>query len=229
MNNPRPVLLLAGGGSHDPKNLVHAFERVFQECPAPKPRIAYLGVASKDNLFFYKAVKSLLKQAGAAEVTLLHLAKSGADVNAAKRVLESADAIFISGGEVEDGMCLLMQHGLVAFLKDLYCKGKLFFGMSAGSIMMGSHWVRWENPKDDASAELFDCLGLVPAIFDTHAEDEDWKELKTALQLMGPGARGYGIPSDGMISADSQGRLVNLAKALLCYINNNGQVQRESE
>lgn len=226
MNDAKPAFLMAGGKPRDPASMLNLFSRVFQECGKQKPLVAYLGIANKDNVIFYNVMKTLMKQAGAAKVVLLPLAKTGADINAAKKVLESADAIFLSGGEVEDGMRWLMQHGLVGFLKNLYSQGKLFFGISAGSIMMGAHWVRWENPEDNATAELFDCLGFVPTVFDTHAEDEDWIELKTALQLMGPGARGYGIPSNGMISGDSGGRLVNLKKTLLCYINDNGQVQR---
>jgi peptidase E len=226
MNDARPAFLLAGGRPRDPQGMVHSLARALQECGKLKPRVTYLGVANQDNVVFYNAMKILLKEAGAKDVPLLRLAKTNADIDAAKKALDSADAIFISGGEVEDGMLWLSQHGLVGYLKELYSQGKLFIGISAGSIMMGSHWVRWEDPDDDATAELFDCLSLVPSIFDTHAEDEDWKELIMALRLMGPGARGYGIPRNGMISADNAGRLTNLDEVLLCYINNNGLVQR---
>jgi hypothetical protein len=92
--------------------------------------------------------------------------------------------------------------------------------------MMGKHWVHWDDENNDDTARLFDCLGFIPAVFDTHAEDEDCKELKTALRLLGPGARGYGIPRDGMISADGLGTLVNLEKELLVYENHDGSIER---
>jgi peptidase E len=225
MNQGKPVFLLAGGHPRDAKSMTDCLALALQQCGKPRPRVAYLGVANRDNVVFYTAMKAMIKGAGAKDVVLLRLAQAGADMDAAKKALEAADAIFISGGEVEDGMRWLTQHGLDGFLKELYGRGKLFIGISAGSIMMGAHWVRWENPDDDATAGLFDCLGLVPAVFDTHAEDEDWVELKTALKLMGPGARGYGIPSGGMISADSEGRLANLEKVLLCFVNDNGRVR----
>lgn len=123
-------------------------------------------------------------------------------------------------------MMWLVRHGLDSFLKELYSNGKLFFGLSAGSIMMGTHWVRWDDPDDDDTASLFDCLGFVPTVFDTHAEDEDWKELKTALRLLGPGAKGYGIPSGGVISADGTGKLTNLQKEPLLFMNAGGSVKR---
>ena len=194
------------------------------ECGKDKPRIAYIGTASKDNVVFFTALKALLKDAGAGEVTLIRLAKKKVDVAAAKKALSAADAIFLSGGEVEDGIFWLRQHGLIGFLKDLYDSGMLFIGVSAGSIMLGTHWVSFEVSEDDSTASLFECIGLIPTVFDTHAEDEDWKELKLTLQLLGPGAKGYGIPRDGMISADTSGNMTNLQKALLPYVNDNGTV-----
>jgi len=48
------------------------------------------------------------------------------------------------------------------FLRRLHRSGRLFFGTSAGSIMLSRKWVRWRDPHDDRSAELFPCLGLHP-------------------------------------------------------------------
>jgi hypothetical protein len=89
--------------------------------------------------------------------------------------------------------------------------------------MLGARWVRWDVPDDDNTAELFDCLGIIPVTFDTHAEDEDWIELKTVLRLSGDGSRGYGLPRGGIISADSAGRLVNMEREYLTFTYTNGE------
>ncbi len=225
MNGPKPLYLLAGGSPRDPTTTVSFMARALQECVRREPRVAYLGVASGDNAAFFGSTKSLLQAAGAGEVSLLRLAGTTVDLAAVKRALETADAVYLSGGEVDDGMRWLERHhGLVGFLGEMRSQGKLFLGMSAGSIMMGTHWVRWADPDDDATAELFGCLGLAPTTFDTHAEDEDWKELKAALKLRGPGTRGYGIPSGGLAIVDSQGQIIGPARPLLCYANLDGQV-----
>jgi len=91
--------------------------------------------------------------------------------------------------------------------------------------MMGSHWVHWDNAEDDTTASLFDCLGFIPTVFDTHAENENWKELKTALRLLGPGTKGFGIPSNGMLLADSEGGLTNLEGKMLSFRNCAGTVK----
>lgn len=225
----KPLFLLAGGEPRSPESMVPSLTWALRECAGERPRVAYLGTASGDNLFFFKRMQSLLQKAGAGEVFLVPLAKRNANPAAARQALEASDAVFLSGGEVEDGMGWLFRHGLVDFLRQLREEGKLFIGMSAGSIMMGRYWVRWEDPHDDATAELFDCLGFVPTTFDTHAEDEDWKELKAALRLQGPGARGYGIPRGGLVSYDGQGRMTALGKALLCYVNDGGTVRPAEE
>lgn len=225
----KPLFLLAGGGPHKTKNTVSFLAGALKECGTDKPRVAYIGTASGDNLIFYTAIKALLHEAGAGEVFFPKLARKKADIATARQELMEADAIFLSGGEVEDGMRWLVLHGLVEFLKELRSRGTLFLGMSAGSIMMGTHWVRWEIPEDDTTAELFDCLGFVPTTFDTHAEDENWKELKMALTLQGPGARGYGIPRDGIAIVDAMGKMTTRGKPLLCYVNHAGSVQLERD
>jgi hypothetical protein len=90
--------------------------------------------------------------------------------------------------------------------------------------MMGAKWAVWEDEKDDSTARLFDCLGFVSYTFDTHAEDEEWRELKTALTLQGEGARGYGIRRGGMVIVDSAGNMKAVGEELLYYVNKNGQV-----
>ena len=221
-----PAYLIAGGRPRDPGTMIRQLSHALGQCKKEKPRVAYIGTANQDSEVFFEAMKLLILGAGAGEVKLLHLARENADVRSAKEFLQSSDAVFLSGGEVEDGINWLVRHHLTAFLKDLYAEGKLFIGVSAGSIMMGSHWVHWDVPEDNTTARLFDCLGFIPTVFDTHAEDENWVELITALTLLDPGAQGYGIPSGGMISANSQGRLVSLEKELLCFVNHGGQVQR---
>ena len=217
-----PAVLLAGGRPRNPAARAHMMSRAFEGMR--KPEVAYIGTANGDDPSFYTTMKSALTEAGAGKVVFARLAKKNADVAAAREALSAADVIFLAGGEVENGITWLARHGLTAFLKDLYRTGKLFMGISAGVIMMGTRWVRWETEADD-SAELFDCLGIIPALFDVHGEDEDWDELKTALKLMGSGARGYGLPRECMISADSQGALVNLEKEYLVFVNDSGKVR----
>ena len=217
-----PAILIAGGKPSSPEVFVRMMSQAFGGMQ--KPQVAYIGTANGDSLGFFHMMKLALKKAGAGKVTFVHLVKEKPDLETARNILSKADVIFLSGGEVEDGMIWLKKHGLVDFLKSLYSGGKRFMGVSAGVIMMGSCWVRWDVPGDDSTSELFDCLGIIPLLFDVHGEDEDWVELKAALKLLGDGARGYGLPGGCLLSADGRGALVNMEKEQLIFINEGGLI-----
>jgi len=216
--------LIAGGPPLDRTAMIRALAAALQASGAEKPTVAYIGTASSDNRPFFVMLKSLLKEAGAGEVKLLKLANNRADVEGAKQYLTECDVVFLSGGEVDDGMFWLRKHGLCDFLRELFQSGKLFAGMSAGSIMMGTKWITAKGTNDISKAELFDCLGLIPDVFDTHAENEDWIELKTTLRLMGPGASGHGLASGTAIRDDGDGNLILTEGHIVAYKNTDGEV-----
>ena len=220
--NEIPAFLIAGGRPLDPAGIARMMSHAFEGIQ--KPLVAYIGTPNGDSLIFFQMMKAFLKKAGAGKIVFVRLAKKNPDPEAARKTLAAADVIFLSGGEVEDGMKWLIQHGLVGFLKELYAAGKRFLGVSAGVIMMGSHWVHWDIEGDDSTSKLFDCLAFTPALFDVHGESEDWVELKAALKLLGSGARAYGLPGGCMIRADSGGNLINTEKEYLVFVNDEGRI-----
>jgi len=207
------------------KRMIQDFRTVLDSYGKPDPKVAYVGTANLDSWPFFQLMKRPMVRAGAGEITLVPIAGKHADAQTAKRILSAADCVFLSGGEVEDGIALLKKAGLDIFLAELYHSGKLFFGVSAGCIMMGRNWVHWDAENDDSTASLFDCLDFIPMTFDTHCEEEDWKELKCALRLMGPDAKGYGLSTNGFYSADGEGRLVSYRNAPAVFQNQGGNIE----
>jgi cyanophycinase-like exopeptidase len=169
------------------------------------PRVAYIGAASGDDPALRRRNAALLSRAGAGP--LLHVPLCGRQANAPKaaRAIESADVIFFSGGDVEEGMRVLEERGMVPFLREVHRSGIPFVGVSAGSIMLCRSWIRWTDPGDDRSAELFPCLGLTRILCDTHGEGDGWYELKAMLALRPVGSTGYGIVSGAGIVVDQDG------------------------
>ena len=90
--------------------------------------------------------------------------------------------------------------------------------------MLAKEWVRWENPEDDATADLLPCLGIAPVICDTHAEGDNWEELKAALRLAGEGSMGYGIASGSILEVYPDGSLRAESGPVSCYTNHNNQI-----
>ena len=77
----------------------------------------------------------------------------------------------------------MQEKNITDFLVGLYKQGKPFFGISAGSIMLAQEWIRWRDPEDDTTAEIFPCLGIAPVICDTHGEEDGWEELQALIAL----------------------------------------------
>jgi len=225
--NAKPIYLIAGGSPGETRQVTEDFHTALEACGKPNPKVAYVGTANHDNKMFFQYMKHPMMKAGAGEVKLVPIANKRTDEAAVKRMLSEADLVFLSGGEVEDGMVWLKRYDLDVFLTGLYHSGKPFLGVSAGAIMMGQHWVHWDKEDDDDTASLFECLNFVPMLFDTHGESEGWKELKCALRLLGPGAEGYGLSKGGFFLADSSSKLTSFRNGPEVFYNAGGEIRRK--
>jgi peptidase E len=172
-----------------------------------RPSVAYVGAASGDNAVFRTMISGLLKKAGAGQVRLAPLCGARGDPAKARRVLQESDVIFMSGGDVDAGMRVLDESRITGLLVELRAQGKAFFGVSAGSIMLARSWVRWADPDDDATAELFPCLDFAPVYCDTHGEGEGWEELQALQSLAPAGAVSYGITSGAALLVQEGGEV----------------------
>ncbi|MGQ9684001.1 MAG: Type 1 glutamine amidotransferase-like domain-containing protein [Anaerolineae bacterium] len=218
-----PLYLLAGGTAPSPGGDV-LLRRILASLGRSRPRLAYVGAASGDNHSFYVMISAFLRHCGAARVTLAPLASPRADQAKAGAVLEAADAVFVGGGDVDRGMCVLRERGVVPLLRSLHQAGKPFLGVSAGSIMLARYWVRWRNDQDDSSAETFPCLGFADLVCDTHGEAERWEELRALLRLLPEGIVGYGIPSGAGLAVHADGRLEALAAPVVRLSRRGGSI-----
>ncbi len=211
------VYLIAGHGENDWAYVQDAVKSLGIKNPAA----AHIGTANGDRFI---AVERTIQAMNGCTVRLAPLAPHHRDLDEAKRVLQESDVIFISGGEVEDGMTGLPEE-IRKLLWQRYEDGALFIGMSAGTIMLGSAWPHWDDEDNDfENAYLFDCLGFVPTIFDTHCEDEGWPELKKAVELREEGFTGYGIPAGGMVIYTPEGKM-EVTKPLDPFTNINGKAE----
>jgi len=114
--------------------------------------------------------------------------------------------------------------GLVPFFRELYNRGKLFCGISAGAIMLCRNWMHWRNPDDDNTAELLDCLGFAPLLCDVHAEEDNWVEMKRLLGFFPQGTVGYGIPAEGALRVAPDGKITSIGSAPLQFIKKDTDV-----
>jgi peptidase E len=229
MSTARAVFLMSGGrsGRGDRGNKADdVMPAIFKETGVKAPTIGYVGSASDDDRSFFRFIAAEFLKGGAGGVEQVLTVSARADLGKARDILNRVDAVFISGGDVERGMEVLEEKNLVAFLRELYSGGKLFFGASAGAIMLAREWVRWRDPDDDSSAELFPCLDFAPVICDTHSESDGWEELQAALSLENENTTGYGIATGACLKVGAGGPLEAMGEPVNVYLNKGGKVDR---
>jgi len=226
---PASIYLMAGGRDSLRTDRDPVLTRVLASCGVLHPSIAYVGAANGDSQPFFSTLSRYLRRYGAGGVALAPLAGRRSKDEEARTILESADMVFISGGDVEAGMEILEKRQILPFLRKLFEKGKPFFGSSAGSIMLGRQWVRWEDPEDDATASLFPCMGFALVVCDTHGEAEEWEELRALVRLAPEATVGYGIPTGAGLCISPDGTLEALGAPIHCYAHRAGGVVRSAD
>ena len=224
--SPSPLYLLAGGRRSLRKTVDPLLSAVLKATGKPTPSVAYVGAASGDDTGFFNMLGEMFRRAGSGAVRLAPVAGDDPDLEVAGNILSTADLIFISGGDVEVGMRLLRERGVIPLLTRLYRDGVPFFGLSAGSIMLARSWVRWRDEYDDETAELVPCLGLAPLYCDTHAEEEDWGELRVLLGLADTGTMGYGIPTGSALCVTGDGSVQAIGGPVQRLSRLKGKVRR---
>jgi hypothetical protein len=227
--NPAPVYLMAGGRGARREDGDPTLKRILASIGVKHPSLAYVGAASGDNKAFFAGLTAYLKLCGAGKVTFAPLVSKRANVDKTRAILQAADMVYMSGGDVDAGMQVLEERQILPFLRELHAAGKPFFGISAGSIMLAREWVRWRDPHDDASAEIFPCMDLAAVLCDTHGEADGWEELQALLKLEPEGTRGYGIPSGGSLCVYPDGAIEALGVPTHCYAHQDGQVVRVAD
>jgi len=177
------------------------------------PLVAYVGAASGDNPGFQRMIGDEIVRVGG-RVKAVKLASPRAKLSTAQGVLEDCDVVFVSGGDVEAGMNVLRERGVLPIFRALGRAGRPMIGLSAGSIMLSRAWVRFPEHDDEGGAlrsrtkksvtpALFRCMGLAPVYVDAHAEEDRWAELRVLLGLVAASgearAVGYGLTCKGGI------------------------------
>jgi len=226
----KPVYLLAGGSRLRRKSSDPLIGEMLRQVGHQDPFVAYIGAASGDDPWFFEAIKALFKQSGAGRVDLVELADPNDNRLKAQALLQSADVLFFSGGDVELGMKILHERGVLKLIHKRFRAGAVLGGLSAGSILLARQWLRWRDPEDDATAEPFDCIGIAPLICDMHDEDEGWEELKALLRLRQiEGETGYGIPASAGLCIHADKRIEAIGGVVQRFIFRNGRVEKTSE
>jgi len=224
--NSLPIYLLAGGPGAKRQSPDPILQMALRDLGKTKPTVAYIGAAHGDSLMFFLFIKRLITAAGAGKVELVPLVKKKSDIEKAQSIIQSADCIFVSGGDVKEGMRVLTERSVIALIKKRYNEGALIIGVSAGSIMLAKQWIDWPDENNEASAELFPCMNIAPVLCDTHGEEDEWNELHSLVHLTEGDQIGYGIPSGGAMRISPDGVVEAISMPLFRIEQRGGKIAR---
>src|SRR5260370_37984146 len=108
--HPNNVIHLVGGGPGAILATRAHIKRAVAAVGKKKPLVAYVGVASNDNLGFQKMLSAALLGTGA-RIQMAKLARKTAKVSNALQLPADCDLIVMSCGDVEHGMNILDRRG----------------------------------------------------------------------------------------------------------------------
>jgi len=199
-------------------------DRAFAKVSGRKPRVALslAPISGHPEVLKKFAGWFVSKTFRGAEVTRFTVAgeKGAQPADEARRIVEGADLVFVSGGDPIVGSMILVGSGADVWLRDAAGRGATLAGGSAGSILLGAFWAEWPDEPDGKpfdGGELVRCIGAAGnLVVDTHDEEDGWGELKLVhgmLRAAGHRHRVWGIPTGGGIVVHDDGRLESVGDA----------------
>jgi cyanophycinase-like exopeptidase len=173
---PGAVYLI--GGSHDAV-VTEVFRRIRDAVPAA-PRVAVSVAAWPSAKSEEHATAFARTHFPGATVERFSVAgEHDAAPSEAHAIIESADVVFLGGGDPVLYADRLIPPGADAWIRAAHARGAVCVGLSAGSIALGAYWARWPDDDPNALPALVPCLGVVDdLVVDCHAEADDWDELR---------------------------------------------------
>ena len=111
-----------------------------------------------------------------------------------KSFVNEADIILLAGGDVEQGWDVFCEVGLKELVIKRYYEGSLLMGVSAGAVQLGLFGV---VELEGSFNRLIDTFKLVPFLISAHEEEQGWRGIREAIELLDGKAKGIGIPAGG--------------------------------
>src|SRR4051812_7042678 len=149
-------------------------DRAFADVRNPKVAVSLAPISSNAGGLDKFASWFTSKTFGGADVTRFTVAgePDAQPAPKARRVVEEADLVFLSGGDPIDGARLLVGAGADQWLRDAHQDGVMLAGGSAGSILLGAWWAQWPDEPDGRpfdGGELVRYTGVADdLVIDTH-------------------------------------------------------------
>lgn len=168
----------------------------------PAPRVCHIGCFHDDTPNWTKVTVDFFTSLGAS-CSAPRLSDPKLDLTRARDEIESAQLLYLDGGDTVAGVEHIRARGLEDALRNAARNAQFVFGLSGGACAAGPYTIGY---RDDDSAYVAPCLDLGPPLpLDVHDETEDWPELRALLALRPPQPAGLAIPTNGVLRVAARG------------------------
>ncbi|MCC7011056.1 MAG: Type 1 glutamine amidotransferase-like domain-containing protein [Planctomycetes bacterium] len=200
--------------NHNPRNRAGQtlLRRLADRLPRPF-RACHVGAFHGDHREWARTTVEFLTGLGAT-CAAPRLSDPLIDVDRARAEIESADLLYLDGGDTVAGVELVRARGLLDAFAVAAQRARFVVGLSGGACAAGPYTIGY---RDDGSAYVAPCLDMgAPLPLDVHDEGDDWPEMRALLELAPPEPRGLVIPTHGVLHVTNRGReLASLGEPLV--------------
>ena len=160
----RKLLLVSNSTQHGRGYLDHVLEEILATLDGAR-RVLFVPFALKDRSGYAEKFRARMAAAGVESEELV------ADATGPRRI-ESAEAVFVGGGNTFRLLKTLHEGGLVAPLRARCAAGMPYLGASAG-VNVACPTIRTTNDMPIVEPPTLDALGLIPFQINPHYLDPD--------------------------------------------------------
>jgi len=166
-------ILLSSAGFENP-HIGQLFLKLIRK-PVENIRILFVPTAAitPEELFYIEKSKQELFQMGIKEEQL-HILTLDSPVD--EKEIARSDVLYVCGGNTFHLLQIIRETNFTQFIKKFIAQGKLYFGVSAGSIILGPS-IEIAVPFDENKEKMdnFTGLGLIQDVLSPHFVPEEKK------------------------------------------------------
>lgn len=168
------------------QGLVDGFKRLLGKDPKGL-KCAYIPTAAdpEEDKWFVEAGRQELQDLG---MNLIEVDLKDPDKISIKKKLESSDVIYVNGGNTFYLLDWARKSGFSSHLKELLDQGKVYIGVSAGSLLVGPtiESAGWEGldviDKNIVGLQDLSGLNIVPFVVSPHFVETDRSTLENKMK-----------------------------------------------
>ncbi|WP_179292105.1 peptidase E [Paenibacillus campinasensis] len=190
------TMIAIGGGELNKSETLAIDQYIVQSAGKKEPKALFIPTASYEAQGYIEAFQRVYGEQLGCQTDILYLLDGATTPAEMQSKIMSSDLVYVGGGVTKMMLSVWREHGVDQALKEAYEAGVVLSGLSAGAICWFSEAYGSEMNTEDAQEQqerqCLQGLGLIPAAFCPHYNEEEYRSRFDQWMLSG------GEPSIGI-------------------------------